>query len=392
MMLLPLNPLLFDSVFISAVLLALNCLHTTPATVAAFSPVLLPDLSHDREYSIGGDRMASSSALPSLWRPGTEFLDQEPSNLCKEGEDGEPQVAKDEAYASAVTKAWRDELDKRSSCNGGSVCSPLVYECKSDGDGSSLHGYIYRRSYIHQGSKDEKSLPGVVLFHTGAGPQDIFLRWKADSLVNEREVFGNKGCVVLIADILGDSSGWAWRDREKYANVRKSVLVPDEDGERKRLTGRIRSAIDALSSQPGVDPERIGAMGFCLGGHAILELARIKDPSVKAMATFHGVFDGVRKLSAIESNIGAENTVVDCNVLVCTGEDDPFVPSEDLDAAMKMFDDLGYRNSIMKFERTRHGFTNPAQDFNPSDAFAYSEDACTSAWSAALSRLKSTIC
>lgn len=133
-------------------------------------------------------------------------------------------------------------------------------------------------------------------------------------------------------------------------------------------------------------------MGFCLGGHAILELARIKDPSVTAMATFHGVFDGVRKLSAIESNIGAENAVVDCNVLVCNGEDDPFVPSEDLDAAMKMFDDLGYRNSIMKFERTRHGFTNPAQDFNPSDAFAYSEDACTSAWSAALSRLKSTIC
>ena len=74
--------------------------------------------------------------------------------------------------------------------------------------------------------------------------------------------------------------------------------------------------------------------------------------------------------------------------MVCTGEDDPFVPSEDLDAALKMFADLGCNSKVMKFEGARHGFTNPAQDFNPSDAFAYNRDACGKAWSAALSLLK----
>ena len=60
-------------------------------------------------------------------------------------------------------------------------------------------------------------------------------------------------------------------------------------------------SIGALSSQPGVDPRRIGALGFCLEGHPILELARMRralDPKVRVMAT-HGVFDGVRDLQPL---------------------------------------------------------------------------------------------
>lgn len=124
--------------------------------------------------------------------------------------------------------------------------------------------------------------------------------------------------------------------------------MPDGNGERKKLTGRVQAAIDAIAAQPGVDPDRIGAIGFCLGGHSILELSRVKDPSVKSMATFHGVFDGVRKLNSV----GSSTDVAKCNVLVCTGEDDPFVPSEDLDAAINMFNGLGYQVNMMKFERT----------------------------------------
>ena len=111
--------------------------------------------------------------------------------------------------------------------------------------------------------------------------EDIFLRWKADSLVAQT------GCVVLIADILGDETGWAWHDREKYGTVRKKVLLPDENGERKQLGNRVQAAIDTISTQHGVDKDRIGVMGFCLGGHPVLELARMKNPSVKTLVTFH---------------------------------------------------------------------------------------------------------
>lgn len=340
----------------------------------------------------GSGRAAALPSLPS-WSPAAEVLDRDPSSLCG-GDDGTadgssaPRLAKDEAYAAAVLEAWREELAVR---GGGapsrSVASPLEYVCQSD-DGTSLHGHVTRLPYIYQPPADgggrETCLPGVVLFHTGAGPQDVFLRWRADSLVHDRETFGDEGCVVLIADILGDADGWAWRDRTRYDAVRRSVLVPDDNGQRKRLAGRVRAAIDAIKGQPGVDPERIGALGFCLGGHPIMELARMQDPAVKAMATFHGVFDGVSALSPVERS----EDVSGCKVAVCTGEDDPFVPPGDLDAATTMFGDLGYACEALRFAGTRHGFTNPAQDYNPSDAFGYDEEACEKAWSAALDLLK----
>ena len=237
-------------------------------------------------------------------------------------------------------------------------------------------------------------MPGVVLFHTGAGPQDVFLRWKADSLATDRETFGENGCVVLVADILGDPTGWAWSgDRRRCQKVRSSVLVPHEEhGTTEALAGWVQAAIDAARSQPGVDPKRIAALGFCLGGHPVLELARLRDPGVRAMATFHGVFDGVRKLSPVEGagdgGGGNGNVVAGRDVLVCTGAEDPFVSDEDLDAAKDMFEGLGYHTDVMKFPGTRHRFTNPAQDFNPSEAFAYSKDSYKKAWFAALSLLK----
>lgn len=212
----------------------------------------------------------------------------------------------------------------------------------------------------------------------------MFLRWKADSLVNDKELFPN-GCVVLIADIISDGEGWAWTDRSKYETVRKSILIPDVEGERNELKCRIQAAIDTLSAQPGVDAGQIAALGFCMGGHPILELARMNLPSVKVLITYHGVFDGVDKLSHVSKSINESSKP---NVLVCTGEDDPFVGEEDLASATTMFNDIGCNCRVMKFEKTRHGFTNPAQDYNPSDAFAYNKDSYSKSWSATRDLLK----
>lgn len=121
-------------------------------------------------------------------------------------------------------------------------------------------------------------------------------------------------------------------------------------------------------------------MGFYLGGQPILELARMKNPNVRVMVTFHGVFNGILGLASGVSNAD----VTRCHVLVCTGEDDPFVPPDDLDTAMDMFRDLGYQSKLMKFERTRHGFMNPAHDYNPSDTFAYNGDVHPQAWTGQL--------
>ncbi len=332
-------------------------------------------------------RMALSDTSSS-WQPGTEILSLDPSDLSKKSKTS-PKLAKDIDYAEAILKAWNEDLDERTTKQT-SICSPIEYKCKNY-DKTPLYGCIYRRSKLIE--DNDPLIPCLILFHTGAGPQDMFLRWKADSLVNDEELFP-KGCVVFIADIIGDGEGWAWSDRSRYETVRKSILIPDDNGERNELKCRVQAAIDTLSAQPGVDAEQIAALGFCMGGHPILELARMQVPSVKVMVTFHGVWDGVDRLSHISSNDNRssksddELTTGQPNVLVCTGEDDPFVGKEDLALATTMFNEIGCNCRVMKFEKTRHGFTNPAQDYNPSDAFAYNEDSYSKSWSATRSLLK----
>ncbi|KAL7468536.1 hypothetical protein ACHAXS_008773 [Conticribra weissflogii] len=344
-----------------------------------------PSSMHEGNCFTSNKPFHSSTKLME-WKSGTYLLDFDPQTLSSKG-GNEPQIAKDLEYASAILKAWREDLESRP--ESASVNAPFMYKCRSDG--SSLYGHIYRCSEPqHMKECDEELLPGVIIFHTGAGPQDIFLRWKAESLVNDKSTFGDKGCVVLIADIIGDADGWAWYDRPRYEWVRESILVPDENGERNNLKCRVQAAIDAICAQPGVNAKKIGAMGFCLGGHPILELARMKLPAVRLLTTFHGVFDGVRKLSPVKPSLD-ENCDSNCEILVCTGTNDPFVHVEDLDAARDMFNDLGYNCRVMELDGTRHGFTNPAQQFNPSPAFEYNTESCNFAWSATLKLLQSKL-
>jgi dienelactone hydrolase len=276
-------------------------------------------------------------------------------------------------------------------------------------DGSGANDTAYSKSSENDGDTTSSSnddtinkMPGIILFHTGAGPQDLFLRWKADSLVNDKETFGANGAVVFIADILGDGMGWAWdTDRSRYAKVRSAVLVPNENGERPNLKARIQAALDCVVSQPGVDRDRIGAIGFCLGGHPILELGRMKNESVKCMVTFHGVFDGVTEMHLEEANErqadegDADNSNTDatsqCNVLICTGNDDPFVKPTDLDAATDMFERLGYNTTVVRYDNTKHGFTNPAQAHNTNPSFGYNEEVSGLAWDEMRRMLKESL-
>ena len=124
-----------------------------------------------------------------------------------------------------------------------------------------------------------------------------------------------------------------------------------------------------------------------MGGHPILEMARMKIPSITALVTYHGVFDGVERLSlGSNSNDGLDESKPD--VLICTGDDDPFVKEQHLQGAIAMFTKVGCNCRVISFENTRHGFTNPAQDYNPSDAFAFDAHAYLESFSATRSLLR----
>lgn len=286
-----------------------------------------------------------------------------------------PRIAKDVDYATAVQTLWKEELCTRR--HHSSEFRQYQYKAEDD---TKLFGMLIRRTGIPAATK----VPGILFFHTGAGPHDVCLQWKADSLVTNNNTFP-AGCVVLIADVLGDDVGWGWSsDCNKYTDARNSVLTQDNNtGTRQQLQLRIQAAIKAMKQVEGVDESRLAAFGWCFGGHSILELGQMRIPEMKAMVTFHGVFDGILPpTDRAEVMIKRES-----QVLICNGEADPFVSKQSLQNSIALLERNGHEVTLLQLAGVKHGFTNPAQDCNPNEAFAYNEDGARTAWKAALAIL-----
>ena len=162
------------------------------------------------------------------------------------------------------------------------------------------------------------------------------------------------------------------------------------------MQSRVRAALDALADQPGVDPARMGILGFCLGGHPILELGRMGNKCVRAMVSFHGVFGSVHKMKMNadqreEFELNDDDKKEPCHVLICTGKEDPFVTRADLTTAKAMFETMGYKVAVMEYDDTSHGFTNPAQAYNSHPAFGYNPESSGLAWEAMRCLLKDSL-
>lgn len=309
----------------------------------------------------------------------TQRLNVDPTTLAARGTIDKPRTAKDADYAAAIQQAWRQE---KSTCT--SETASIIYK---DNGGTPLYGHVMRRV----GTLPSIKVPGILLFPTAAGPHDICLDWKADSLVNDQEIFPN-GCIVLVADILSDNIGWGWdSNREKYSEAKEHVLSTstNDDGVCHRLQRRLQAAIDTLLSIPGVDSTSLAALGWCLGGRAILELGRMQVPGMRAMVSFHGVFDG--KVPSPHDSIQARAFHNDTKVLICNGMEDPFVSSEMLDAAVATFERHSCQVTLSNLRGAKHGFTNPAQDFNPNPSFGFNAKAANISWTAACNLLQSQL-
>ena len=303
-----------------------------------------------------------------------------------------PQMAKDADFGRAVIEKWNEEVaemkESGTYCDYGSETK--IFEYQDPADGKTLYGHLVRRIQKRSDITTQK-VPGILFFHTGAGPHDISLLWKADLLACNTDVFPN-GCVILVTDILSDDSGWGWgSDRTKYSEARAHVLATKEgSAEKPLLQSRIHSAIKGLQeAAPEVDVNQLSALGWCLGGHSVFELGRMKLPGMKAMVTFHGVFDGVEPTNSRETTtIATESTA---EILIANGLLDPFVDQKTvLKNAVDTLQKLGHKVRLLQLEGARHGFSNPAQDFNENEAFAYNAEAADTAWSEATALLKRT--
>lgn len=213
-------------------------------------------------------------------------------------------------------------------------------------------------SYLAWDASQSGPRPGIVVFGEWWGLNDYQKR-RARQLAE-------LGYVALAADMYGD--GRIAADATEAGNLMNGLFA-DMAG----TTARVRAAVQQLSRQAGVDPTRLGAMGYCLGGALALHAARL-GLDLRGVASFHG---------SLGKTHPARKGEVRAKVLVCHGEDDGFVSAEELTGFRQEMDDLDVDHKVVTYPGAKHGFTNPDATENGRKynlPLAYNEAADRESW------------
>jgi len=189
-------------------------------------------------------------------------------------------------------------------------------------------------SYVAQDSVKTGKRPGLIVLPEWWGLND-YLRRRA------RELAG-LGFVAMATDVYGDG-------REAADSTEAGTLMNGLFADIPSLSELLRAAYEALRAHPLVDPDRIGAMGYCLGGALSLHMGRIGLP-LRGVVSFHGALT-----RAHEAKKGEFKPAV----LICHGEADALVPADDQAAFRKEMESLGVDYQFNAYPGAKHGFTNP---------------------------------
>jgi len=179
--------------------------------------------------------------------------------------------------------------------------------------------------------------PGVLVVHEWWGHND-YARERARMLAG-------LGYTALALDMYGDGHQAHHPDEAgKFSGeVRKNLALAKQ---------RFGAAVGVLMKHPTVDRNNIAAIGYCFGGAIVLEMAR-QGESLKGVVSFHG---------SLNTEQPAKAGKVKARMLVLTGEADPFVPAEQVEAFKKEMDAAKANYRVIAYPGAKHSFTSKESD------------------------------
>ena len=211
--------------------------------------------------------------------------------------------------------------------------------------------------FLADGSNGEPS-PGVLLIHESGGLVD-HTKARAARL-------GELGYVAFAMDLYGEPISGL-----EGARAINRALVADIS----RLRDRCRAALATLAAQPGTDPDRLAAIGYCFGGAAAIELAR-DGAGLACVAGFHSGF--------IDSPPPEDDRAIRGKLLICQGAEDPVITAGQRDAFLARMTAVGIDWQLHLYGGVGHSFTHPGIDAWNLPGFAYDARADRRSWTAML--------
>ncbi|MDB5195648.1 MAG: dienelactone hydrolase [Flaviaesturariibacter sp.] len=235
--------------------------------------------------------------------------------------------------ASLLLTSCSNDASESTNTTASASTTPAISQIKEDSltyaDGStSLKGYIY-----YDSAKSDKR-PGVLVVPEWWGLTE-YPRMRARQLAE-------MGYIAMAVDMYGNGK-LAADPKEAQALAMPFYTNPQ------LFADRLAAAEDKLKTYAQADADKMAAIGYCFGGSAVLNAARL-GADYKGVVSFHGDFPQ----GPVEKNKwkGA--------VLIAHGEADQFVSTASLTAFAKRLDSVGVQNTVRTYPGATHAFTNPA--------------------------------
>lgn len=229
-------------------------------------------------------------------------------------------------------------------------------------DGTTMKGYLV----FDPAQKSPR--PGVLVVHEWWG-HNAYARQRAEQLAR-------LGYTALAVDMYGDGKT---AGHPKDAMAFSKALMGDKAG----MKARFMAAKKLLEAHQSTDPDKIAAIGYCMGGAVVLSMAR-EGVDLDAVASFHGNL-------ATESP--AKPGAIKGKILVAHGAADPFVPEKVVDAFKAEMKAAHADMKFVAYPGAKHAFTNPgatAMGEKFSLPLAYDKAADEGSWSELKGLLSST--
>ena len=227
-------------------------------------------------------------------------------------------------FALSVCVQADDQIDKQSS---NIITKEIVYQV----DDTTLTGYL---TYA---SSTNTKRPGILVIHEWWG-HNQYARTRAKMLAE-------LGYVAFAVDMYGD--GKLAQHPEDAGKFMQEVTSNMQVAE-KRMT----AALEILNKQSVTDPSKTAAIGYCFGGAMVLHLARI-GTDIGGVVSFHG---------SLGTQSPALKDHVEAKILVLHGEDDPFIPNEQVQAFKQEMQNAHVEFTFIGYPGVKHSFTNPQAD------------------------------
>lgn len=225
-------------------------------------------------------------------------------------------------------------------------------------EGTNLEGFIAR-------PVGAEARPAVLMFPGATGPGPSFH-------AAAREVAERGYCAIGI-DMYG-------RDADLSSPQAAGAFFAELMARPQAIRERAVAWFEAVRALPGVDADRVAAIGYCFGGKCVLELAR-SGAAVRCVSSFHGL---------LTTHAPAQPGVVTARVAFWSGGRDPYAPLADFDGLRAELEaaDVDYHATL--FSKARHSFTDPDHD-GIAEGIAYDLTAHRIAWDGTMALLRTSL-